>query len=201
MLGASAPLRNANDDDGWAAGWAATTSLQAAPWEEMVHRPLTVIFLDIDGVICTNSKGKPIVRDVLLEQLKRIVLACDAKVVLSTDWRRISYRKELAERKLACKGIECVGATPYSRILRQDANVRPKEIAAWLSEHGRNVTSWVAIDDRLLTDEVGGDFVVGHCVTTEFSEGLTAERADEAIQLLQGHEVWRVQRMTAQKSW
>ena len=141
-----------------------------------------VIFLDIDGVICTSSKGTALIRDVLLEQLKRIVHACNAKVVLSTDWRRIKRRKELAERKLAEKGIECVGATPYAG---QDANVRPREIAAWLRDDGRNITRWVAIDDRLLTDEDGGDFLVGHCVTTEFATGLTAERADEAIQLLQ----------------
>ena len=144
-----------------------------------------VIFLDIDGVICTSSTGTALIRDVLLEQLKRIVHACNAKVVLSTDWRRIKRRKELAERKLADKGIECVGATPYAG---QDANVRPKEIAAWLRDDGRNIniTRWVAIDDRLLTDEDGGEFLIGRCVTTEFATGLTAERADEAIQLLQG---------------
>ena len=141
-----------------------------------------VIFLDIDGVICTSSKGTALIRDVLLEQLKRIVHVCNAKVVLSTDWRRIKRRKELAERKLAEKGIECVGATPYAG---QDANVRPREIAAWLRDDGRDITRWMAIDDRLLTDEDGGDFLVGHCVTTEFATGLTAERADEAIQLLQ----------------
>ena len=145
-----------------------------------------VIFLDIDGVICTSSKGTALIRDDLLEQLKRIVHACNAKVVLSTDWRRIKHRKELAERKLADKGIECVGATPYAG---QHANVRPREIAAWLRDdgrlNGRNITRWVAIDDRLLTDEDGGEFLIGHCVTTEFATGLTAERADGAIQLLQ----------------
>jgi len=143
-----------------------------------------VIFLDIDGVICTSSKGTALIRDVLLENLKLIVNACKppAKVVLSTDWRRITRRKELAERKLAERGIECIGATPYAG---QDANVRPREIAAWLRDDNRNITRWVAIDDRLLTDEDGGDFLVGHCVTTEFATGLTEERADEAIQLLQ----------------
>ena len=147
--------------------------------------PCVVIFLDIDGVICTSKTGKPIIRGVLLEQLKRVVDACDAKVVLSSDWRRSEHRKEIAERKLAGKDIVCIGATPYAG---QDANVRPKEIAAWLREHGRNVTRWVAIDDRLLTEEEGGDFLVGHCVTTEFATGLTAERADEAIRLLQGQQ-------------
>ena len=144
-----------------------------------------MIFLDIDGVICTSKTGKPIIRDVLLEQLKRVVDACDAKVVLSSDWRRSEHRKEIAERKLAGKDIVCIGATPYAG---QDASVRPKEIAAWLRVHGRNVTRWVAIDDRLLTEEEGGDFLVGHCVTTEFATGLTAKRADEAIRLLQGQQ-------------
>ena len=70
--------------------------------------------------------------------------------------------------------------------MHQGSKVRPREIAASLSEHGSNVTRWVAIDDRFLTDEEGGDFLAGHCVTTEFAWGLTAKRADEAIQLLQG---------------
>ena len=160
-----------------------TQDLEAA--RQTTTAPCVVIFLDIDGVICTSKTGKPIIRDVLLEQLKRVVDACDAKVVLSSDWRRGEHRKEIAERKLAGKDIVCIGATPYAG---QDANVRPKEIAAWLREHGRNVTRWVAIDDRLLTEEEGGDFLVGHCVMTEFATGLTAERADEAIRLLHGQQ-------------
>ena len=154
----------------------------------MVRRPLTVIFLDINGVICTSRSGANVLKMELLTELKRIVLACDAKIVLSTDWRRIpSLRKKTMVRLASLPpfgaGIECVGATPE---FRQHAKVRPREIAAWLSEHGRNVTRWVAIDDRLLTNEEGGHFLVGHCVTTEFAWGLTAKRADEAIQLLQG---------------
>ena len=79
---------------------------------------------------------------------------CNAKVVLSTDWWRISYRKELAESKLADKGIECVGATPCVGRMRMCDSVRLL--------HGRNVTRGVAIDGRLLTDEDGVDFLVDH---------------------------------------
>ena len=122
---------------------AALDHLHTQDLEAATTAPCVVIFLDIDGVICTSKTGKPIIRDVLLEQLKRVVEACDAKVVLSSDWRRGEHRKEIAERKLAGKDIVCIGATPYAG---QDANVRPKEIAAWLREQGRNVTRWVAID-------------------------------------------------------
>ena len=184
MLGAGA--LTAGDD-----GPAAATHLQAASRESMVLQPLTVIFLDIDGVICTSREGNHVLRTNLLRELHRIVVACDAKVVLSSDWRRTKWLTKKATERFALEGIECwrdaegnVGATPeFSEI--GGALLRPKEIAAWLREHGRDVTRWVAIDDRLLTDEDGGDFLVGHCVTTEFAKGLTAERADEAIQLLQ----------------
>ena len=185
MLGAGA--LTAGDD-----GPAAATRLQAASREAMVLQPLTVIFLDIDGVICTSKEGNCVLRTNLLRELQRIVVACDAKVVLSSDWRRTKWQTKIATERFAREGITCwrdaegnVGATPeFSEI--GGALLRPKEIAAWLREHGQDVTRWVAIDDRLLTDEDGGDLLVGHCVTTEFAKGLTAERADEAIQLLQG---------------
>ena len=65
--------------------------------EQTTDQPL--IFLDLDGVVCCNMHGE-LERDKLI-QVKKICDAAQAKVVLSTDWRR---RPELIN--LGCAGVE-----------------------------------------------------------------------------------------------
>ena len=55
-----------------------------------------LIFLDIDGVICCNMNGH--LEEPKLQQLRRIVEATGAKVVLSTDWRRQARPQSLNRR-------------------------------------------------------------------------------------------------------
>ena len=52
-----------------------------------------LIFLDIDGVICCNNEG--VLEQSKLELLRQVVDATGAKIVLSTDWRRIPKLKQL----------------------------------------------------------------------------------------------------------
>ena len=53
--------------------------------------PLRVIFLDIDGVICCNSMGR--LEDKKLRILQGVAQTAQAKIVLSTDWRRVPQLK------------------------------------------------------------------------------------------------------------
>ena len=66
------------------------------------------------------------------------------------------------------------------------SRVRPKEILAWLAECKLPVVGWVAIDDRDLVSEIGGEDLVGHVVKTEMYYGLTEPHATQAIQILRG---------------
>jgi len=138
------------------------------------------IFLDIDGVICCNMNGH--LEEPKLQQLRRIVEATGAKVVLSTDWRRQAPLKKQLHVTLERLGIECIGATPMRAMFQP---IRPQEITAWLQKSGSRVSTWVAIDDRDLLHEMGGAALQGHMVRTHPATGLTSTLADRAIRILQ----------------
>ena len=53
---------------------------------------MRAIFLDIDGVICCNSFGR--LEDKKLRILQGVCKETAAKVVLSTDWRRVPVLKQ-----------------------------------------------------------------------------------------------------------
>ena len=70
---------------------------------------VAVIFLDIDGVICCNMAGR--LEEQKLANLNDIVKATQAKVVLSTDWRRQANLKRQVIATLKRLDIEVIGAT------------------------------------------------------------------------------------------
>eukprot|EP00617_Octactis_speculum_P026073 CAMPEP_0185747748 /NCGR_PEP_ID=MMETSP1174-20130828/6387_1 /TAXON_ID=35687 /ORGANISM="Dictyocha speculum, Strain CCMP1381" /LENGTH=184 /DNA_ID=CAMNT_0028423073 /DNA_START=94 /DNA_END=648 /DNA_ORIENTATION=+ len=142
--------------------------------------PLRIIFLDIDGVICCNFDGR--LEEERLAQLGRVVDATGAKVVLSSDWRRHPHLVEQVESTLLRMGVDCLGATPQGALYRR---IRPQEITQWLNQwNGLPIHDWVAMDDRDLLTEEGGDALQGRFVHTLFRSGLTAPLADMAIQIL-----------------
>ena len=135
---------------------------------------VNILFLDLDGVVCCNFRGE-LERD-KLQQVRRICEAANAKVVLSTDWRRRPDLKQRAERTLASVGVEVIGATPqYAAMSR----VRPLEILSWMKTCSVTVDGWCAVDDRDLVLEEGGQNFTGHFVLTEFHSGLTPPLADQ----------------------
>ena len=124
---------------------------------------LRVIFLDCDGVLCCNQEN--IVELPKLLHLQAIVQATRAKVVLSTNWRFYSDLKSHLIRELDSFGIECIGDTPLMSGNGLQPN-RPKEILAWLQAWSNSfvrpaVQHWVAVDDRMLLQEMGGEQLEG----------------------------------------
>lgn len=69
-----------------------------------------LLFLDIDGVICCNTSNH--LEEAKLDRLRRIAEATGAKVVLSTDWRRIGWLKKKLVAVLRQNGLSVIGATP-----------------------------------------------------------------------------------------
>lgn len=143
----------------------------------------TVIFLDIDGVICCNMAGR--LEETKLLNLKEIIKATQAKVVLSTDWRRQANLKRQVVAALKRLDIEVIGATPMKPMF---SPVRPVEITEWMAANAAKfeVGAWVAIDDRDLVNEQGGRELVGHFVHTHPASGLTKRLAEVAVGLLGG---------------
>ena len=138
-----------------------------------------VIFLDIDGVICCNNFSR--LEEDKLMNLKRLVDQTSAKIVLSTDWRKFKDAKRVLIATLRGMGMKVIGQTPT-----HSPWARPKEITAWLTnfnsrakrDNTQAVDSWVAIDDRLLLQEPGGQELRRHFVRTIPARGLTMEAAE-----------------------
>ena len=141
---------------------------------------IAVIFLDIDGVICCNMAGR--LEEGKLAVLNSVAKATGAKVVLSTDWRRQAQLKRQVVAALKRLDIEVIGATPMKAMFQP---IRPVEILEWMSANGSKfeVTSWVAIDDRDLLNEQGGQGLQGRMVRTHPNSGLTKRLGDMAIEV------------------
>mmetsp|Transcript_81185 Transcript_81185/g.225977 ORF Transcript_81185/g.225977 Transcript_81185/m.225977 type:complete len:258 (-) Transcript_81185:96-869(-) len=149
--------------------------------------------LDVDGVInVPRGMDKR-----LIENLKRVVEETQCKIVLSSDWRRTAVARKELRSILRSFGMDFISCTPPSR--SQMEARRPEEIIAWLANHKAmlargdgplshlgEVEAWVAIDDRALLSEPGGNALQGHFVQTHFSTGLTATRAQQARDILMG---------------
>ena len=122
------------------------------------------IFLDIDGVICCNQFGR--LEDRKLQLLRGVVQQTGAKIVLSTDWRRVPKLKSQLIATLRDYGMEVIGSTPMRAPWQP---VRPQEIIDWLTSYnnaavmgnGEPIHSFVAVDDRSLLQESGGDGLRG----------------------------------------
>ena len=152
---------------------------------------MKLIFLDIDGVICCNSFGR--LEDKKLRILQGVCKETSAKVVLSTDWRRVPVLKQRLLATLRDYGIEAIGSTPCRPAWQA---VRPMEIVSWLAAYHETagsadrpyVTHFVAIDDRALLQETGGDGLQGHFVHTRVSVGITDRAAQRMKELLTQNE-------------
>lgn len=158
-----------------------------------------IIFLDIDGVLnCRNTfkerKEERVFYNKFLEKndfnlakismcdidfeklqlLKYIVLETNAKIVISSSWKKLRYYL-LIEELLINKGLPIIGVTPYIN------NKRGTEIKKYLVEN--KVENFIIMDDEIFDDY--DDELINHLVKTDFyDEGLNEEKADEAINLI-----------------
>ena len=153
-----------------------------------------------DGVLNADStttevtpEGFIFVEDRLIEKLKRIIDATNAKVVLSSDWRfehprfdddnpdaKMGLNLKLLIEKLASFGINLYGMTSIYRFHRGE------EITHWLDQNecrygGIDNINYVILDD-LHWSEFHGH--AGHFVQTDDYIGITDEDVKKAIAIL-----------------
>lgn len=115
-----------------------------------------------------------------IAQLKKIVEATDASIILSSSWRWNREGKNAVRRQLREKGLDFIGTTPC----RLDIPLcRDNEIAVWLKEHPE-VESFIILDDNEMNSLALKPFQV----KTDFKDGLTREKAEEAILMLKGEQ-------------
>lgn len=161
---------------------------------------MKVIFLDIDGVLNSEitcqywynlTKGNgcggffdeedPATKENvkwgedLVENLKYIVEKTNAEIVISSTWRNFFSLDKFKEMFATYNwsNAPIIDKTPGSI-----SRVRGKEVLAWLNKN--KVDKYVILDDD-------SDFLSTqqeYLVNTSFAKGLTKEKADEAIKIL-----------------
>ena len=150
-----------------------------------------VIFLDIDGVLNTYatrrflqcSPGTLFVDTRKVLRLRDIIERTGAELVLSSTWRYgaerdAMYIEKCALRELIAefKRVRCPLWTDMTPIIPR-VN-REREIFAWLYTH--DVDNFVILDD--VREEL--NWYKDRLVLTSMFDGLTKERAELAIRML-----------------
>lgn len=157
---------------------------------------MKVIFLDVDGVLNSEVSREQErnnfdnwmeheVSDMHINNLKKIVDATGAQIVLSSSWRfdhpKATGRDFIADplmkildRKLKAVGLDIIDVTPDLR-----GKIRGAEIQDWLDRHSE-VERFVILDDDVDMMEEQKPFFVN----TTFKNGLTEEMANKAIEIL-----------------
>lgn len=147
---------------------------------------ISVIFLDIDGVLVTLESFQKYKRSGMnaqasppcVEQLNRIVAETGARIVLSSTWR--IFGRAFMEQNFIEWGVsqEIYDFTPELSCNDSFIEIRQSrgtEIQAWLTAHPE-VKQFVIIDDD---DDM--EHLKPNLVKTGFNEGLTPERANAVI--------------------
>jgi hypothetical protein len=132
---------------------------------------MKVIFLDIDGVLNTNSEigkhGPNYVDPVKVDRIRQIISSTGASVVISSNWR---YDMGSVYKVLDPIKESIIGRTGIS-------SSRQEEINDWLEENQPD--GWVAIDDLDLPFD-------NKMVLTDENVGITEADISKAIEILGG---------------
>ncbi|MDR2345273.1 MAG: AAA family ATPase [Planctomycetaceae bacterium] len=119
-------------------------------------------------------------------ELKRILNATDAKIVLSSDWRDKTIFRMVDLCKIHDLDEYIIGATTKEDIsniiaanpkYKQMRSFRSVEILMYVADHPE-IKNYVAIDDMNLTPDLGEEHTVITC------NKMTTEDADKCIELL-----------------
>lgn len=153
---------------------------------------MRVIFLDVDGVLNSNSfaekmfseQGVRVFYEDILDKraiacLKQIVSATGATIVLSSSWRKIPKARAHLVQQLAEYGLSIHSDTPYTGKERGD------DISAWFNHHKDiSVESYVILDD-----DSDMNVHLPHLVHTSFyGWGLETKHVQYAVDMLMNTE-------------
>ena len=147
-----------------------------------------IIFLDIDGVLNSDKYFDSISNKEYINPVDRLMLDIDtskvkllleivgrtnAKIVITSSWRRMKLYQYIKER-LVSMGLPVVGETPFIE------GRRGEEIRSYLLEN--RVSNYCIIDDEVFKDY---NTLEDNLVVTDFYEdGLTKEHAKEVVKRL-----------------
>ena len=142
---------------------------------------MKVIFLDVDGVLNTHNLiskfGHDFIDDILVALIARIVRETEAKIVLSSTWRKYEKDKNLVSAALAPHELELFDSTPIiDRRIDNSWSMRSDEIQDWINKNP--VEKFAIIDDDFDANIEGSFF------QTDEDVGITVEIAERIIEHL-----------------
>lgn len=167
------------------------------------NHPQKIIFLDVDGVLTHEDYLNGVEEDLdetKIKILKQIIDQTNAKIVLSSTWRKcskISIKSkrnpyQVLEELLKRQGLEIYDKTPILHQIKKINNKqineiiklehkRAEEILTWLDNH--NPESFVILDDN------EHDFkkydLESHLIKTSYYDGgLKEEHIPQIIEIL-----------------
>ena len=148
---------------------------------------MKVIFLDVDGVLNTDNllkeHGHTYVCPDRVILLKQIVATTGAKIVLSSDWRRIPESRSLIRKALKLQDLEFIDCTPImTRKLSQWVE-RHLEISTWIEKYAEGPIDKFAIVDDLCSAMIPND-PDSFFRTYSHDIGLTIEIVNKVIEYL-----------------
>jgi len=156
---------------------------------------MKVIFLDFDGVITTPESHYELCPK-KMALLKKIVDATDAKIVISSSWRRTNLEDTI--KHITDTGNPFVKNNPFilaDKVVgithRMFGFIHPHkdrhckiprgvEINAWVFEHEMDIESYVILDD----DDDMLYIQRNRFIHTDGLQGLTDSDVDRAIDIL-----------------
>lgn len=155
---------------------------------------MKIVYLDIDGVL--NCDSSPIyIYDVYvgidedkLQQLKRIIDETNAEIILTSTWKT-RWFKDLLDKDFQDdfgneidKRFSAVGLSILNRTWENDLYYRGHGIKSSVQKY--KPEAWVVLDDEYFPDFKECD-IDKHLVKTDwYGLGLTAEKANLAIKVL-----------------
>lgn len=166
-----------------------------------------IVFLDIDGVLNWEYSKSYVVADnsvtylgidnIRVKRLAQIVNATDAKIVLTSTWKKDfvvgAYKQENHVGKYLSNKLRAQGLKIYDTI---DKDFRWEErgyaITHWLKHHEHK--NWVILDDQSLFFGYDRPEIKEHLIKTidnwdDESSGLTDYLTQKAIDILNGDAV------------
>ena len=164
------------------------------------------LFIDFDGVLNTSRYAKLLKKDDIdlydeygamfdpntISNLKSIIEQTNCKIVLSTSWRNeglLRMRSLWKDRNLPGEIFSMTPillSTTYQdsqngeMFCIPELNAKALEINAWLQQYTTNSVNYVIIDD----ENVFFQNQQNHLVLTDEYDGLTAQKAKFAIDIL-----------------
>ncbi len=155
---------------------------------------MKVIFLDFDGVLNSEKwRRNPdlylssFIEPAKMDLLKQIVSKTDAKIVLTSSWRKFwQFNKKYTDKigEYIDEIFESSGLNIYSKTSDIDFFERDKEIDFWFRDNYRlKIESFCVLDDveQLYKNN---KFIKDHLILTNQDEGLSENDVSKAINML-----------------